>query len=182
MAKTAVQEVGAACQLTSIEPGADEPIADFMARFLSQNEKVPMSEIIKRLNTSEQIRRDLNQCGVPDRFKGKTQNQQGQQQASNQGSNNSRQSWKTGNRQPASVNPSSFKKDQKSGNKSQNRDNKGGGDRKDAKFRNARRFRPVQLEVDGKLQQFYEPIDDEEEEAPEGGEESLDLQLDENRE
>ena len=182
MAKTAVQEVGAACQLTSIEPGADEPIADFMARFLSQNEKVPMSEIIKRLNTSEQIRRDLNQCGVPDRFKGKTQNQQGQQQASNQGSNNSRQSWKTGNRQPASGNPSSFKKDQKSGNKSQNRDNKGGGDRKDAKFRNARRFRPVQLEVDGKLQQFYEPIDDEEEEAPEGGEESLDLQLDENRE
>lgn len=182
--KVSVQEVGTAYQLTSIEPGEDESTADFMARFLSQNEKVPMSEIIKRLNTSEQIRRDLNQCGVPDRFKGKTQNSQNAQnpQASSQSSSGNRQSWKSANKPQYSKSESSFKKPQNFGGKNQNRDKGGSGDRNSGKFRPAKRFRPVQLEVDGKLQQFYEPIDDDDEDQQDNCEESLDLQLDETKE
>ena len=178
--KISVQEVGAACQLTSIEPGEDESTADFMARFLSQNEKVPMSEIIKRLNTSEQIRRDLNQCGVPDRFKGKAQNSQNQQSTQNSGGN--RPAWKSAGKQQTSKGDGSFKKAQNPGAKAQNRENRGGGDRNSGKFRPAKRFRPVQLEVDGKLQQYYEPIEDDEEETVDNCEESLDLQLDETKE
>ena len=175
------QEVGT-CAMVDVQPVQDETSADFMARFLSHNDKVPMSEIIKRLNTSEQMRRDLQQCGVPDKFKNKGQNSQGsmqsggnprQAQSSGQSSNSNRQYSQNSNRRGNyQGNSSQGRSNQDSGNRSSG--NKGGN------FK-GRRFREVQIEVDGKLQQFYEPIEEDavqEEPVPE----SLDLQLDENAE
>ena len=141
----------------------NEPVADYMRRFLAANEEVSKEELIRRLNDCERLKRDLHQAGIPDKFK-----KSGQSDYDNSVDRGRGRGRGYPPRQQTQTQKPGFQKDDRDFTPRKTFDKNGKPKRFDNKFRGKpsdKRYRKVETEVNGKIQSHFVTDDEEEPEV-----------------